>query len=153
MASTVKPLVSYAVTPVLEWALDAKLTHWIGSIINTTLNLVAMLIAWYLMAVVASVYSGLRGGRMFADALFGLIADFGVVERLPESCRATVRPWLDPSTSLIDEVVMYLLAAAGIYAQVFSGFAIFFPLNLVLMPLSALEWFLRYQITFGGSTP
>lgn len=37
--------------------------------------------------------------------------------------------------------------------QVFSGFAIFFPLNLVLMPLSALEWFLRYQITFGGSTP
>lgn len=118
MASTVKPLVSYAVTPVLEWALDAKLTHWIGSIINTTLNLVAMLIAWYLMAVVASVYSGLRGGRMFADALFGLIADFGVVERLPESCRATVRPWLDPSTSLIDEVVMYLLAAAGIYAQV-----------------------------------
>ena len=32
------------------------------------------------------------------------------------------------------------------------GFAIFFPLNLVLFPLTCVEWFLRYQITFEGGS-
>ena len=98
-------------------------------IINVTLNLIAMAIAWYLMAVVASVYSGLRGGRMFADGLFGLLADFKVVEYFPESWQPALRPWLTTETSIIDEGVMYLLAGAGIYSQVFSNFEIFFPLN------------------------
>lgn len=35
----------------------------------------------------------------------------------------------------------------------FSGFAVFFPLNLVLFPLTVIEWFLRYQVTFGGTAP
>jgi len=153
MAETVKPLVSYTVVPILEWAFPPPLHHWIKSIVQTTLNLLAMCIAWYLMSVVAAVYSGLRGGRMFADALFGLIADFGIVSKVPEAWQSTIRPWLDPNTSLIDEAVMYLLAGIGIYSQVMGGFSIFFPLNIVLMPLSAIEWFLRYQITFGGTAP
>ena len=33
-------------------------------------------------------------------------------------CRETIRPWLSTETSLIDEVVMYTLAAFGIYSQV-----------------------------------
>ena len=122
----------------------------IASIINVTLNLLAMSIAWYLMAVVASVYSGLRGGKLFAEALFGMLADYGLIEKIPwEGCRKV----FDPSTSYLDEALAYSLAAAGIYTQVFSGFSIFFPLNIVLMPLSAIEWFLRYQITFGSTSP
>lgn len=147
-----------------SWARDppecAHATPWahralllcagIASIINVTLNLLAMSIAWYLMAVVASVYSGLRGGKLFAEALFGMLADYGLIEKIPwEGCRKV----FDPSTSYLDEALAYSLAAAGIYTQVFSGFAIFFPLNIVLMPLSAIEWFLRYQITFGGTSP
>ena len=27
----------------------------------------------------------------------------------------------------------------------------FFPLNLVLFPLTVVEWWLRYQVTFGGT--
>ena len=152
MAATVKPIVTRLIEPILVHTLDEKLQHWIGSIINVTLNLLALWVAWTLVAVVASVYSGLRGGRMFADALFGLVKDFGVVERIPEACRDTIRPWLDPDTSLIDEGVMYLLAFAGIYSQIFSGFSIIFPLNLVLFPLTCVEWFLRFQITFGGAS-
>jgi hypothetical protein len=153
MASTVRPLVSHFVTPLLEYVLDAGLHHWISTLLNTTLNLLAMYVAWSLMAVVAAVYSGLRGGRLFADALFGLLEDYKVVEYIPETCRETFRPWLKTETSLLDELIMYALAAAGIYSQVFSGFAIFFPLNYVLMPLSAVEWFLRFQVTFGGAAP
>jgi hypothetical protein len=45
-----------------------------------------------------------------------------------------------------------LIAAFGIYTQIFSGFDIFFPLDIVLLPLTAIEWFLRYQLTFGSTT-
>jgi len=157
MASTVKPLVARFVVPILEYALDPNLHHWIASIVSVSLNLAAMFIAWTLVAVIASVYAGLRGGRMFADALFGMIDDWKLVERLPEwdvcgkTLRERCRPWLTPETSLLDEVVMYTLAGVGIYSQVFSGFAIIFPLNLVLFPLTVVEWWLRYQVTFGGA--
>ena len=36
------------------------------------------------------------------------------------------------------------------YFQITAGFTIFFPLNVVLFPLTLVEWILRYQITFGG---
>ena len=145
MAATVKPLVERSLTPLLTSLFDPAITHWVASIINTSLNLAAMCIAWYLMAVVASVYAGLRGGKLFTDALFGLIADFGLLEKMPSGCRS----WLDPEQSYVDEAIAYSLAAVGIYTQVFSGFAIFFPLDYVLMPLSVLEWWLRLQVTFG----
>jgi len=146
MAETVKPLVTTTFQPMLDYSLDPKIAHWTGSIINVTLNFLAIWIAWTLMAVVAAVYSGLRGGRMFADALFGLVADYGLLEYVPE----VARPWLNTETSLIDEGVMYLLAGIGIYSQLAYGFAIFFPLNIVLAPLTFIEWFLRIQIATSG---
>jgi len=150
MAAAVKPTVDLLVSPVLTYVLDPSLHHWVASLINSTLNFVAMCVAWYLMAVVAAVYAGLKGGRMFADAAFGILADYGLIEKIPSEL---VRSWFDPKTSYLDEAIMYTLAGFGIYTQVFSGFAIFFPLNIVLLPLSALEWFLRFQITFGGTAP
>ena len=30
-----------------------------------------------------------------------------------------------------------------------AGFALFFPLNLVLLPLTVVEWVLRWQIVMG----
>ena len=50
----------------------------------------------------------------------------------------------------LDEVIGYALAAAGIYTQITSNFAIFFPLNLVLFPLTLIEWILRYQIVVSS---
>ena len=47
---------------------------------------------------------------------------------------------------LCREVLGYTLAAVGVYSQISSGFNIGFPLNLVFMPLTIVEWFLRYQI-------
>ena len=85
---------------------------------------------------------------MFADALFGLLAEYGLVACIPSE---TIRSLLEPSTSYADEVIAYSLAAFGIYTQIFSGFDIFFPLDIVLLPLTAIEWFLRYQLTFGST--
>ena len=151
MAKVVLPLLTKLLTPLLEYLLDPKLHHWIETSINSTVNFLAMFIAWKIAEVIAAVYSGLRGGQMFALALFGFIADWGLIEKLPECMVTYVKPWFDPATSFLDEIIGYTLAFIGIWWQVIDGGDIFFPLDLVLMPLSLVEWFLRYQITFTAA--
>jgi len=161
MAETVKPLFERVFVPILEYVLDPQLHHWIKSIISTTLNLLIMWIAFYVIAVVASVYSGLRGGRMFAIALMGLVIEQKYVDKIPnEWLRGHVAGWFEEEKNekgevtgyrgYLDEVIGYALAAAGIYTQITSNFAIFFPLNLVLFPLTLIEWILRYQIVVSS---
>ena len=65
-----------------------------------------------------------------------------------------VQPF-DPDESYLDEAVGYSLAAVGFLFQIFNGFSLPFPLNLIFLPLTIVEWFLRIQITMtpGGSVP
>ena len=178
MASCIRPTMLKILRPPIAMILTTsnwKLHHWLDHhrnpdgdwleehaeskeegesvLISTVVNVLVMWFAWTLYAFVAAYYAGLRGGRMFADALLGkegFLSKFckghccGCFEE--GSCLAN---WLD-SDGYADEVVMYVLAAMGIWAQVESGFKLFFPLNIVLMPLTLIEWFLRYQVTFGG---
>merc|ERR1719161_1490225 len=96
--------------------------------------------------VISAFYSGLRGGRMFANGLFGLIEEYGYMEKLPDFLVS--KPY-DPEKTYADEAVMYPLAAMGFYFQITSGFTLPFPLNLIFLPLSIIEWILRYEVTFG----
>ena len=34
--------------------------------------------------------------------------------------------------------------------QLTTGFTLPFPLNIIFLPLTIIEWFLRWQMTFGG---
>ena len=54
--------------------------------------------------------------------------------------------WSEDETH-IDEVVGYAVAAAGLGCQLSYGFALAFPLNVVLAPLTAVEWYIRWSIT------
>ena len=49
----------------------------------------------------------------------------------------------------MDEAIGYVLAAVGFIFQLQAGFSLFFPLNLLLLPLSMVEWVLRWQIVMG----
>ena len=61
----------------------------------------------------------------------------------------------DPDESYLDEIVAYTLAAVGFSFQIFNGFSLPFPLNLIFLPLTLIEWFLRLQITMqsDGALP
>jgi hypothetical protein len=146
MAETIKFPAIRVLTPILVTVLGKELTHWVDTIINTTINLVCVMFAWYLQMVISAVYSGMRGGRMFALALFDFLEDMGVVARLPENMQYL----LNADDSFVDEAIGYALAGAGIYTQITSGFKVPFPLDIALLPLTTIEWVLRYQITFGG---
>ena len=47
---------------------------------------------------------------------------------------------LHEDDTYLDEVVGYGLAAAGFAFQFFNGFALPFPLNIILFPLTCVEW-------------
>ena len=50
------------------------------------------------------------------------------------------------------QAIGWAVAAAGIYVQFTSGFDVIpFPVDIVFYPLDAIEWVLRYQVTFAGA--
>ena len=52
--------------------------------------------------------------------------------------------------SHLDEIVGYALFACGFGYQLYSGFSLPFPLNLVFLPLTIIEWVLEWQIVTGA---
>ena len=54
--------------------------------------------------------------------------------------------WQDDD-GYLDEVAGYVLAAAGFYMQYCWGFAMPFPLNVVLFPFTMVEYYIRWTIT------
>jgi len=86
---------------------------------------------------------------MVADGLCDLVVEQGwqeYVEKLP----GVAAPF-DPDTTYLDEAILYPVAALGFSYQLLVGFTLPFPLNLLLLPLTIVEWILRWQITFTGS--
>ena len=129
-------------------ALGEDLAHWTRTIIESSLTFFAVIFAWYLQMIISAFYSGLRGGRMFADGLISFLEEKGWMEKVP-----FIDQPFDPNESFMDEFVGYSLAAAGFCFQFFNGFTLGFPLNIVFLPLTIIEWFLRVQISMEGSTP
>lgn len=62
-----------------------------------------------------------------------------------------VKTPFDHNESVIDEIIGYTVAAAGFATQVYYGFLLAFPLNLIFLPLTIVEWVLEYQIMMGVS--
>ena len=117
---------------------------WSVTIIETVLTAIAVAFAWYLQMIIAAFYSGMRGGRMFADAVCNILVDWGWMEHLP----CVPKPY-KPEKTYVDEIIAYTLAAVGFGFQFLNGFALPCPMNLVFLPLTLIEWFLRIQITLG----
>ena len=90
--------------------------------------------------------SGLRGGGMFADGLIAYLQENELMDKVP----LIAQPF-NPEESLLDEAIGYSLAALGFGFQIFNGFALPFPLNLVFLPLTIVEWFLRIQISMEST--
>jgi hypothetical protein len=85
---------------------------------------------------------------MFADGLFSLMVQYGLLQRLP-----CFKEGFDPDKSYLDEFIAYSLAACGFLFQITRGFVLPFPFDLLLFPLTLVEYFLRWQLylTSAGS--
>ncbi|EOD41242.1 hypothetical protein EMIHUDRAFT_448732 [Emiliania huxleyi CCMP1516] len=138
--------------PGLVALLGPDLQHWGTTIIQSALALVTTLVAIWLQTAISAFYAAVRGGRMFAEGLFALMEEHGLftdAKGLPKL--PCFKEGWSPEDSTLDEaasapVVGFTLAGCGFLYQVTTGFELPFPLNLVFLPLTAVEWLLRWQI-------
>ena len=128
-----------------DMKLDAEATvGWAITIVESALTLFAVIFAWYLQMIISAFYAGLRGGRIFGDAVCQLLVDYGLMAWVP----LVAQPFV-PEESYLDEFVGYSTAFCGFCFQFFSGFTLPFPLNIIFLPLTLIEWFLRIQISMS----
>jgi len=132
--------------PLVAYILGKDLNHWVYTVCSTIIKVTAMAIAWYMQTIISAFYSAIRGGRLFATALFNIFSERGWMDRMPD---CLVKKPFDPDESYLDECIAYPLAAFGFYMQWEYGFALPFPQNIALFPLTCVEWIIRWQVTFS----
>ena len=120
--------------PVLERMVPAEYGGWVDFLAVNLCKSVALAVAWTVQRVISAFHSAIRGGAMAVAALAQIAVDRKMAEALP------------PPTTV--QMAGYALAAAGFLFQVSTGFALPFPLNLILLPLRLLEWWLSWTISF-----
>jgi len=129
--------------PLLCSVMGPDLNHWVPTIIDTTVKFIAVWFATYIQSIISAFYSGLKGGKMVAEGIFNIFTERGWLEKFPD---CLVSKPFDPDKSYLDECIQYPLAAVGFYMQITRGFTLDFPWNLICLPLTIVEWFLRFQV-------
>jgi len=131
------------VGPLLCSVMGPDLNHWVPTIIDTTIKIITVWFATYIQSCISAFYSGLRGGRIIATSIFNIMTERGWMDKLPDCL--TAKPF-DPDQSYLDEAIQYPIAAFGFYYQITHGFALEFPWNLICLPLTIIEWIIRFQV-------
>jgi len=131
------------IAPPLAMLLGPELKHWAPTMIETAAKVTAVVMASFIQSIISAFYSGLRGGKLFAEGLINIAGERGLMDKLPD---AIVTKPFDANKSFIDEIIAYPLAAGGFYYQFTHGFMLEFPYSLALAPLTVIEMILRWQI-------
>jgi len=131
--------------PVVAAALGPELNKWAYASISMTIKIIAVIIATYVQSIISAFYSGLRGGKLFAEGFINLLSKWGVMTKC--TCVAKKKDGsFDADGSWLDECIAYPLAAAGFYWQFTNNFALPFPWSLIMLPCTIVEWLLKWQI-------
>lgn len=127
-----KPADRFLLDKVKE-VLPPKYKQWAPTLIQWACRFIAIMCAWYVQKIISSVQSALRGGLMASQRSLKI---------------ARARKWMPEVAleSLYDDYVGYAIASMGLYFQLRYSFAIPFPLNVVLWPVTILEWWLCWFI-------
>ena len=158
LADVITPQVKRLLYGPIIALIGSDLKLWADVVLETAVGIACISVAWYIQTVISMYYSALRGGRMFADGLFEFLNQVGWVKWLKKCPGVDLDEdgRLDTDYTYLDEVAMYAIAGAGMYFQFTSGFSLPFPINVILMPVSMLETYLKVQIAAaalqGGSS-
>eukprot|EP00050_Salpingoeca_kvevrii_P006120 m.287557 g.287557 ORF g.287557 m.287557 type:complete len:348 (-) comp11801_c0_seq1:120-1163(-) len=129
-----KPAAMY-VAPGLAHVVPAQHQKWVPMIVSYLCKMVGITSAYAVQHVLSVAQSAFQGGVMCSRALFRLAEERGIYK-------------INEDESMLDEFVGYAFAALGVYLQLWAGFSLFFPLNLILLPLNFVEWLLWLLISW-----
>ena len=130
--------------PMVAATLGEDLAHWTQTLVETALTFFAVVFAWFLQMIISAFYSGLRGGKMFADALIAFLVEKDLMDKVP-----LIQQPFDPTSRTLDEAI----ATASPLRLLVPDLH---PVHLLLpaqyrLPLTIIEWFLRFQISMEST--
>jgi len=128
--------------PILTPFVPPEFVHWLPTALSTFTRGIFVYFAWKLQEIISAAQSGLRGGLMCSRGLLNFLNKRGVKSIGPFS--------LEHESSYVDEVFGFMLGAFGFYVQWKLGFGMPFPLNLAMLPLDVIEWYIRYSVSTGS---
>ncbi len=120
--------------PVITQALPTELQKWAPVLSRYTFRSIGVTFAWFMQRIISGFHCAIRGGNMFVTNAVKLAkkhnylpADFE--EESPKVTAAATA-----------------VALLGFYWQFSNGFALPFPLNVLLLPVTIAEWILEYWV-------
>jgi len=134
IGNAIRPIAAKFVAPALAQALPEAYHHWINTIINATCKTIAVLIAYKVQQIISAFHSGIRGGLFFARQAIKFTNSHGWTQ-------------IDEEKTYLDEGIGWFMAFLGIYVQLSHNFGLPFPINLLLLPFSVLEYVIYWCVT------
>lgn len=132
IGSMVQTALSNFVEPLLFVFLPPEYQRWIPVVTIYGSRMIGISIAWLVQRFISAFYSSFRGANLFASSAL-------------HYCRRHGYGDFDEKAPVFTGVIL-ALGAIGFLWQVFSGFSLPFPLNLLFFPVTIVEWFLTYMV-------
>lgn len=127
------------ITPKATEMAPIEYRKWVPYAIHYMCTTLAMSFAFMLQRCISAIHSALRGGMLFTRTVFAYLDKHKIMK-------------IDHEQSSLDEIIGISLAVVGFLFQWQCGFALFFPLNLVLFPFSLVEVLLQTAVSFATPT-
>lgn len=123
--------------PMIEKAIPQDLQRWTTRVNTFLYRFIGVLAAWFLSRVIVGFHAAMRGANMFVVNAIILARQRGLVDAS-----------FDEKSAKASGLAM-LLALLGFYWQLSNGFSVPFPLNIFLLPITFVEWWLELLVSFA----
>lgn len=120
--------------PAVNDVLPPELKKWTPKAVMYICKVGGVIIAWFLRRVITGFHSAMRGGNMAVTHGIALGKKFN---RIPADFDEN-----SPRASAIAALVGFV----GFYWQLSNGFALPFPLNVLFLPVTIVEWVLEVAV-------
>merc|ERR1712232_290013 len=114
--------------PVIMPMVPTDYQKWVPIVMRWATKLIAMQIAWFIQRVLSAFHSAIRGGLLFSRLLLEHLHDKKIIN------------FPDDKKSYMDEAIGWGVAGVGLLFQFAMGFSVPFPFNLVLFPVTLVEY-------------
>ena len=128
-----RPALVYIV-PVLENCVSDEYKKWTAPTVSYIIRSSAISFAWLLQRIITAIHSAVRGGNMFGKNILEYCREMGYINIKHEETH-------------LDEIIGYVLAATGVWFQLSTAFGLPFPLDIILLPFTCLEWWLMWIVS------
>lgn len=133
LGDVAKKAIDARVMPQLTELCPLEYRKWLPNVVEFVTKFIAVSIAFMLQAIISAFHSAIRGGRMLGKGGVNYANRMGWIK-------------FNDEESLLDETAGWTAAAVGFMFQLYMGFGLPFPTNVIFMPFSLLEWSLSVAI-------